>query len=157
MPFGTIDGKMLEVVPGTSSVSDQDDLPPEYADLPRDQLKHGKGRVAHIILIPQPSDSPNDPLHWPQWKKELILLSVSLAAAVVGAFGPMYIRLPLIHYLSLSLSNISQVGSGFVEISAQLNITVEILSQSIVWLILTIGLGLFIANPLASLFGRRPI
>jgi hypothetical protein len=62
-------------------MSDQDDLPPEYAEIPRDQLKHGKGRFSNIILIPQPSDSPNDPLNWPQWKKEMILLIVSLSAA----------------------------------------------------------------------------
>jgi hypothetical protein len=44
-------------------MSDQDDLPPEYADIPRDQLKHGKGRFAGVILVPQPSDDPNDPLN----------------------------------------------------------------------------------------------
>jgi MFS family permease len=49
------------------------------------------------------------------------------------------------------------LGPGFVEISAQLGITVEILSQSTAWLILTIGLGLFITNPLAKVYGKRPI
>ena len=68
----------------------------------------------------------------------MILIIVGLSAAVVGAFGPM-------------------LSPGFVEISAQLNITVEILSQATAWLILTIGLGLFITNPLAKLYGKRPI
>jgi MFS family permease len=68
----------------------------------------------------------------------MILLIVGLSAAVVGAFGPM-------------------LSPGFVEISAQLNITVEILSQATAWLILTIGLGLFLTNPLAKLYGKRPI
>ena len=138
MPFGILECKKVENVPGTSFMSDQDDLPPEYAEIPRDALKHGKGRFSSIILIPQPSDSPNDPLNWPQWKKEAILLIVSLSAAVVGAFGPM-------------------LSPGFVEISAQLNITVEILSQATAWLILTIGLGLFLTNPLAKIYGKRPI
>lgn len=44
-------------------MNDQDDLPPEYADLPRDQLKHGTGRFKNVILVPQPSDDPNDPLN----------------------------------------------------------------------------------------------
>lgn len=138
MPFGIIDCKKMEQVPGTSFMSDQEDLPPEYAEVPRELLKHGKGRFANVILVPQPSDSPNDPLNWPQWKKELILLIVGLSAAVVGAFGPM-------------------LSPGFVEISAQLNITVEILSQATAWLILTIGLGLFLTNPLAKIYGKRPI
>jgi hypothetical protein len=87
MAFGILDCKKLENVPGTSFMSDQEDLPPEYAEIPRDALKHGKGRFSNLILIPQPSDSPNDPLNWPQWKKELILIIVGLEAAVVGAFG----------------------------------------------------------------------
>jgi hypothetical protein len=138
MPFGIKDCKKLEVVPGTSFMSDQDDLPPEYSAVPRDLLKHGKGRFSSIILVPQPSDSPNDPLNWPQWQKEVILLIVGLSAAVVGAFGPM-------------------LSPGFVPISAELGITVEVLSQATAWLILTIGLGLFITNPLAKIYGKRPI
>ena len=42
---------------------DQEELPAEYSHIPRDQLKHGKGRFKDIILVPQPSDSPNDPLN----------------------------------------------------------------------------------------------
>ena len=68
----------------------------------------------------------------------MILLIVGLSAAVVGAFGPM-------------------LSPGFVEIAAELNITVNTLSQSTAWLILTIGLCLFIANPLAKIYGKRPV
>ena len=117
---------------------DQEELPTEYQEVPRDRLKHGTGRFKDIILVPQPSDSPNDPLNWPQWKKETTLVIVGLSAAVVGAYGPM-------------------LSPGFVEIAGDLNITIEVLSQSTAWLILTIGLGLFITNPLAKLYGKRPI
>ena len=58
MPFGNLERKKLENVPGTSFMSDQDDLPPEYNEIPRELLKHGKGRFSNIILIPQPSDPP---------------------------------------------------------------------------------------------------
>lgn len=44
-------------------MADQNDLPPEYSFIPRDQLKHGKGRYSGVILVPQPSDDPNDPLN----------------------------------------------------------------------------------------------
>jgi hypothetical protein len=33
-------------------------------------LKHGTGRNADIVLVPQPSADPNDPLNWPRWRKE---------------------------------------------------------------------------------------
>ncbi|KAK3321778.1 major facilitator superfamily domain-containing protein [Apodospora peruviana] len=138
MPFGIQECKKMEVVPGTAFMSDQDDLPPEFADVPRERLKHGTGRFKDVILVPQPSDSPNDPLNWAQWRKELILLIVGLSAAVVGAYGPM-------------------LSPGFVEIAANLNITVEVLSQSTAWLIFTLAITLFLTNPLAKLIGRRPV
>jgi hypothetical protein len=34
----------------------------------------------HIILIPQPSNDPNDPLNWSQLRKNIVLLVVSFAA-----------------------------------------------------------------------------
>jgi MFS family permease len=75
---------------------------------------------------------------WPVWKKDSILLIVGLSAAVVGAFGPM-------------------LSPGFVQISHEMGISVNTLSQSTAWLILTIGLSLFIANPAAKVWGRRPV
>ncbi|MCJ1311155.1 hypothetical protein MMC25_004825 [Agyrium rufum] len=138
MAFGILEDRYSEHVPGTAIMNDQNDIPPEYRNIPRDQLKHGTGRYSHIILVPQPSDDPNDPLNWPQWQKECILVVVGISAAVVGAFGPM-------------------LSPGFVEISEELGITVNTLSQSTAWLILTIGLCLFIANPMAKLYGKRPV
>lgn len=44
-------------------MNDQSDVPREYEAIPRDLLKHGTGRLSHVILVPQPSDSPNDPLN----------------------------------------------------------------------------------------------
>ncbi|KAH6637254.1 major facilitator superfamily domain-containing protein [Chaetomium tenue] len=138
MPFGILECKKMEVVPGTAFMTDQDDLPPEYAEIPREQLKHGTGRYADVILVPQPSDDPNDPLNWPQWRKELILVICGLSAAVVGAYGPM-------------------LSPGFLEIAANLDISIDVLAQSTAWLILCIGLSLFITNPLAKIIGRRPV
>jgi hypothetical protein len=43
-------------------------------------LKHGTGRNAHIVLTPQPSEDPNDPLNWPMWKKEMIVAILCLGA-----------------------------------------------------------------------------
>lgn len=99
--------------------------------MPAERLKHGTGRFAHVVLVPQPSDSPNDPLNWPTWKKDLILFIVGINAGIVGAYGPM-------------------LGPGFVPIAAELGITVETLSHATAWLILTLGLCVFLFNPLAK-------
>jgi hypothetical protein len=41
-------------------------------------LKHGTGKDSHIVLSPQPSDDPNDPLNWPMWKKDMIIAILCL-------------------------------------------------------------------------------
>ncbi|KAG4420799.1 hypothetical protein IFR04_006079 [Cadophora malorum] len=68
MAFGMLDDKHMELVPGTACMNDQSDIPREYETVPRNQWKHGTGRYSHVILVPQPSDSPNDPLNWSIWK-----------------------------------------------------------------------------------------
>ncbi|KAI4860713.1 MFS general substrate transporter [Hypoxylon rubiginosum] len=138
MPWGILEDKYMERVPGNIILADQTDVPVEYQNVSRDLLKHGTGKQSHIILAPQPSDSPNDPLNWPTWRKDLILVIVGLSAGVVGAYGPM-------------------LSPGFVEIAAALNITVSTLSQATAWVILLIGISLFIFNPLAKKIGRRPV
>ncbi|KAI1763834.1 MFS general substrate transporter [Hypoxylon sp. FL1150] len=138
MPWGILDDKHMDRVPGNIILADQTDVPEEYRNISRHLLKHGTGKYSHIILAPQPSDSPNDPLNWPTWRKDLILVIVGLSAGVVGAYGPM-------------------LSPGFVEIAAALNITVNTLSQATAWVILLIGISLFIFNPLAKKIGRRPV
>lgn len=50
----------MEHVPGTVLL---DDHSAHAEDVARG-LKHGTGRDAHIVLSPQPSEDPNDPLNW---------------------------------------------------------------------------------------------
>jgi len=35
-------------------------------------------------LVPQPSDSPNDPYNWPRWKKEMFTLAFAYGCGCVG-------------------------------------------------------------------------
>lgn len=42
-------------------------------------LRHASGKNSHIVLVPQPSEDPNDPLNWSKNKK--------LAAMLIVAFG----------------------------------------------------------------------
>ncbi|TVY12696.1 putative MFS-type transporter protein, partial [Lachnellula arida] len=41
-------------------------------------------RNTGVELVPRPSESPLDPLNWPQWKKELAFGSLVLGSAVIG-------------------------------------------------------------------------
>ena len=56
------------------------------------------------VLIPQPSDDPQDPLNWPSWKKTMILYIVSLTA-FTGDYGSAIggiTLLPQAQYVTLS-------------------------------------------------------
>lgn len=48
-------------------------------------LKHGVGKDVHIVLAPQPSEDPNDPLNWPKPIKELNLLVLAFGATLHAA------------------------------------------------------------------------
>ena len=44
-------------------------------------VRYGRTLISiQTVLVPQPSDDPNDPLNWPPWKKNLILLVISISA-----------------------------------------------------------------------------
>lgn len=49
------------------------------------------------------------------------------------------------------------LGPGFVQIARQLEVPLEVLSQSTAWTIFAIGLSLFIISPFAKIYGRRPM
>ncbi|GAB1213973.1 hypothetical protein ATERTT37_003129 [Aspergillus terreus] len=45
-------------------------------------LKYDCSGPVPILLVPQPSDDPNDPLNWPLWKRDVTLLILSLVAVL---------------------------------------------------------------------------
>lgn len=71
MAFGILELKTsLTNVPGTTLLDVHDQAAVENSRF----LKRGKGRNSHVVLIPQPSNDPNDPLNWPLWQRDLLLL-----------------------------------------------------------------------------------
>ena len=48
-------------------------------------LKHGTGSNANIVLAPQPSEDPNDPLNWSRWKKEVVFMTLNYAAVLCAS------------------------------------------------------------------------
>ncbi|KAM5538343.1 hypothetical protein V8D89_007945, partial [Ganoderma adspersum] len=94
MPFGILEDHKLDIVPGTGLLSAKgNQLPTGDAS----QLKRGTGKYSHIVLIPQPSDDPRDPLNWPRWRKEtcfwtLVYMS-GLADTILFLANPGYFML----------------------------------------------------------------
>jgi hypothetical protein len=53
-------------------------------------LKHGSGKDAHIVLAPQPSEDPNDPLNWGWWTKQILFAVLNFGAILNSAtIGPL--------------------------------------------------------------------
>ncbi|KAK5164681.1 uncharacterized protein LTR77_009887 [Saxophila tyrrhenica] len=136
MGLGVLDDSHLEHVPGTALLTDV--LGADGQGLNTSLLKHGKGRNSDVLLVPQPSRSPNDPLNWPLWKKDLMLFFICIDTAIVGAWGPM-------------------ISPGYAQMAADWNMSYNALNGGLGWGIFVIGISCFFTNSLAVIWGRRPI
>ncbi|KAH3985437.1 hypothetical protein HBI56_073720 [Parastagonospora nodorum] len=79
--LGILEDNKLAHVPATVTLSEEQHLSTESAI----GLKRGTGRDAEIILIPQPSEDPNDPLNWSTTKKWTIMLIVAYGSVLYAA------------------------------------------------------------------------
>lgn len=76
MGLGVLEVKPDNHVPGTVSFN-QEYVATESAIR---FLKRGRGANAGIVLAPQPSDDPNDPLNWSYRKKFFSVAIIALGA-----------------------------------------------------------------------------
>ncbi|KAM0701501.1 hypothetical protein Q7P35_011863 [Cladosporium inversicolor] len=87
MPLGIIQDGHLEHVPGTATLEDLDPLAAlqqEHAD--GKELKRSSDGT---ILVPQPSDDPNDPLNYPLWRRDLITSILCLSSVIASTLSPL--------------------------------------------------------------------
>ena len=52
-------------------------------------MKYDTSGPIPIILVPQPSDDPNDPLNWPLWKRDSILVILSILSVIASTLSPL--------------------------------------------------------------------
>ncbi|KAJ3512271.1 hypothetical protein NLJ89_g3612 [Agrocybe chaxingu] len=148
MGLGVLEDKCLDKVPGTALLSELGIIVIGEAA----NLKRGTGRHSHVILVPQPSDDPNDPLNWPRWKKEacfwtlyahqsssrstLDVNSSVFMASLDGALSPM-------------------VGPGYVLLAEQFGVSVDVVASSFGTILLGLGSFMMFQNVFATKFGHR--
>lgn len=104
--------------------------------LPADAVlkKDATGRV----LIPQPSDDPNDPLNWPVWRKRLVLVMLAVASftcdysAATGA-------------------------SALLAQAAQWHISPNVVNHATAGNTFMLGVGGIVTVWLSAYFGRLPV
>ncbi|KAL4911355.1 hypothetical protein BDW74DRAFT_164877 [Aspergillus multicolor] len=108
------------------------------------QILHGSStkHAGELILVPQPSPDPADPLNWASWRKATVLICVSVYAfignftssSIASAF-PLYAT-PLAFNPPVSMGRLSHLVA----------VNVLMMGASNIWWV-----------PLANTFGRRPI
>jgi hypothetical protein len=83
MPLGIIEDRTLEHVPGTAPLADLGRLDLEVTSgVDPSMLKHDPSGT--IVLVPQPSDSINDPYNWPKFKKFMFVVAFAYGCGCVG-------------------------------------------------------------------------
>ncbi|KAF2489810.1 MFS general substrate transporter [Lophium mytilinum] len=116
-------------IPGTALLVD---------DAGQEVGKHAGGKHTEIVLIPPPSDDPNDPLNWSMNRKRLQLTLMCLYTFILNGFVNFY-------------------GVAYVGLSTDLKISFNGLNVGSALLFLFSGIGAAFWQPVAMKFGRRPV
>ncbi|OHW95409.1 major facilitator superfamily transporter [Colletotrichum incanum] len=117
-----------EVIPGTRRLYDENGN-----NLPGDAslLKHGD-----VVLVPQPTESPNDPLRW------------SLPRKIWHSFLVLYI-------VGLTAATSNNAGSGADGVNEEYGISYDAFNTGAGALFIAIGYWTLLSSPLVHLYGRR--
>ncbi|KAL1909729.1 hypothetical protein Sste5344_004577 [Sporothrix stenoceras] len=87
MGLGVLEPRSPGAVPGTVALEAE---AAERIDAHGDLLKRGSGRHSDLVLTPQPSNDPNDPLNWPTWKKYTTMIILVMGSCFCGSCtGPL--------------------------------------------------------------------
>ncbi|KAM0721631.1 hypothetical protein Q7P37_002556 [Cladosporium fusiforme] len=83
-----LDDKHLEHVPGTATLDELDEVAAaaRHEHHSRRELKKSSNGT---ILVPQPSDDPNDPLNYPLWRRDLITFILCLSSVIASTLSPL--------------------------------------------------------------------
>ncbi|KAK6376596.1 uncharacterized protein PV06_05868 [Exophiala oligosperma] len=76
----------VEHVPGTVYVYESEQ---RHADLLETARHLKRDKTGRIILVPQPSNDPNDPLNWPLWQRDCILGILCFVSCLATTASPL--------------------------------------------------------------------
>ncbi|KAF2640659.1 serine/threonine kinase 16 [Massarina eburnea CBS 473.64] len=137
MALGILEPKTVEKPPGTEYLVDTQETSAEHQQ-EHENFKHGKGKITNIILIPQPSEDPNDPLLWPTWKREAAFAFLFFNCIIFAALpGPM-------------------IAPATVALAVQLDVPIKKVAQLSGYQLLIVGALGPVVSVLAQKYGKRP-
>ena len=108
------------------------------ADRRRSLETKKKTQNGQVILEPQPDDSANDPLNWPQWRRDAALYSLGFYCMLGGGITPI-------------------LAAGLNQVANDLDQTFAAVARTTGLYMLGLGIGSVVMSPTAILFGKRPV
>ncbi|KAI9884728.1 MAG: hypothetical protein M1823_003472 [Watsoniomyces obsoletus] len=87
MGLGVLEDRRMEHVPGTVHVLDEASTVAHH-HVQKPGVKYDTSGSTPVVLVPQPSNDPNDPLNWPLWKRDVIIVILSIASIMAAALSP---------------------------------------------------------------------
>lgn len=88
------------------------------------------------VLVPQPSESPRDPLNWSRIKKELCFLTILLGSFATGSLGPLFVP-------------------GFAVLAAHFDVPLTSITLLNGSLVMALGVSAYLCACFAAVFGKR--
>jgi MFS family permease len=118
-------------------------------------VQHAKGGQKDIVLVPTPSDDPDDPLNWLPSRKALSTVCMGVYTLMVGiASAAIYSVLePISEDTGLTLNDLNQ-GTGYAKCQ---HFDHTNGANSSRFMFLFFGWGCLVWQPLALQYGKRPI
>ncbi|RDW80000.1 hypothetical protein BP6252_04638 [Coleophoma cylindrospora] len=143
MGLGVLEDYKLEHVPGTAPLNELGREVYNTSGVDSSILKHDA--TGTIVLVPQPSDSPNDPLNWSRAKKEKFTIAFAFGCGCVGGKFPIPSVGPLL-------------GAAFVSLATEFDVPLSKFIQGVQGgVIIAIAFSSLIFNAVAVKYGKRPV
>lgn len=99
-------------------------------------MKYDNSGKEPILLVPQPSDDPNDPLNLPRWQRDIIVFILSLFSVLATTLSPL-------------------LAANSLVIAVEMRITISQAALLTGWHLLAVGIVGLVCVPLASKYGKR--
>ncbi|KAG9575710.1 MFS general substrate transporter, partial [Aureobasidium melanogenum] len=100
--------------------------------------QHARGGQRDIVLVPTPSQDPDDPLNWSPRRKTLSMVCMGIYTLMVGIAS-------------------AAIYSILEPISQETSLTLNELNNGTGYMFLFFGWGCLVWQPLALQYGKRPV
>ncbi|KAL9085495.1 MAG: hypothetical protein Q9165_007540 [Trypethelium subeluteriae] len=108
-----------------------------------------------ILLVPQPTNDPDDPLNWPSWRKRIVLVQVSLISFLALFSASLIVSDKTSEDCLAKLT--SQKVPTFVPLGKYLHKDLTDVAYVVSIFTAVVSISPLFWNPISNVYGRRPV